>query len=132
MTGVSEGVAMKTECLVLSCLARRDGDVWVAICLDFDLAAQGDSLEHVKAKLEEQIKDYVYDALGGEDKEHAFALLARKSPLNLRLVFWLLANIVNPLKSWKPAHIVKRIIKPNGFSSCSFYESLPMVPASRC
>jgi hypothetical protein len=55
------------------------------VCLDFNLAAQGDSFEEAKSKLEAMIADYVYDALAGEDKPYAAQLLARRAPLS----FWL-------------------------------------------
>lgn len=75
---------MKPDDLILRCYAEQENDVWVAVCLDFCLAAQGDSLVEVKTKLEAQIADYVYDALVGDDKEFAHQLLTRKAPLH----FW--------------------------------------------
>ena len=72
---------MKSTELVLRCLAERDGNVWVASCLDLSLAAQGDSLDEVKKKLEQMIFEYVLDATVGEDREHADVLLNRKAPL---------------------------------------------------
>jgi predicted RNase H-like HicB family nuclease len=71
---------MKPTQLVLRCYAERDGDVWVASCLDFCLAAQGDSYEEVREKLEDMINEYVYDVTVGEDSDHAYILLSRKAP----------------------------------------------------
>lgn len=121
---------MKSESLVLHCLARRDRDVWVVICVDFDLAAQAESLELAKYKLDEQIKEYLIDVLCGEDREHSFDLLGRKSPLKLRLAFWFYANIVSSLKTSSIANFIKNRFLPSGFNSFSFYEPLPMVPAA--
>jgi hypothetical protein len=75
---------MKPDDLILRCYAEQENDVWIAVCLDFCLATQGDSLVEVKTKLESQIADYVYDALVGDDKEFAHQLLTRKAPLQ----FW--------------------------------------------
>jgi hypothetical protein len=81
---------MKPEELILRCYAEIDNDVWVAVCLDFCLAVQGDSLNEVKKKLEMQIADYVHDALVGDDQEYAHQLLTRKAPLNFWLRYYLL------------------------------------------
>ncbi|HEY8508529.1 MAG TPA: hypothetical protein VIL32_09240 [Steroidobacteraceae bacterium] len=48
--------------------------------MEFGLAAQGDSFAEVKQKLEGMIQDYLYDALVGEDREHALELLRRRAP----------------------------------------------------
>jgi hypothetical protein len=50
------------------CYAEQEGDCWVAVCLSFNLAAQGDSFGEVKTKLEAMLAEYVHDALAGEDK----------------------------------------------------------------
>lgn len=71
--------------LVIRCYAEKENELWIAVCLDFCLATQGYSLNEAREKLENQITDYVYDALAGEDSEYASQLLTRKAPLN----FWL-------------------------------------------
>jgi hypothetical protein len=75
---------MQTRELLIRCLMKREGDQWVAICLPFDLAAQGSSPKDVRSKLESQIFDYLTDALCGQDREHAEHLLSRRAPL----VYW--------------------------------------------
>jgi hypothetical protein len=72
---------MKPSELILHCYAEQKGDQWQAFCLEFTLAAQGDSLTETKAKLENMIFEYVYDALAGEDKAFAEQLLSRRAPL---------------------------------------------------
>jgi predicted RNase H-like HicB family nuclease len=72
---------MKTNQLILKCYARYDEGQWIAFCLDFDLAAQASTFEEAKTKLENMIKEYVFDALVGEDREYAEQLLTRKAPL---------------------------------------------------
>jgi len=52
----------------------------VVVCLDFSLAAQDETLEGAKARLEAQIKEYVFDAIEGEDRAFAEQLLTRRAP----------------------------------------------------
>jgi len=67
---------MNPKELVVKCYAKQEEGIWVAVCLDFCLATQGDSLNEVKRKLEEQITFYVSEAL--EDKEYGNQLLGRR------------------------------------------------------
>lgn len=60
---------MKPRDLMIRCLAMREGDHWVAICLPFDLAVQAATVQEARLKLDEQIRDYLVDALGGEDRQ---------------------------------------------------------------
>jgi len=71
---------MKPSELLLRSYANEYNGQWQAFCIDFGLAAQGDSLEDVRDKLGSMIKEYVNDALTGEDKEYADQLLRRKAP----------------------------------------------------
>ena len=60
------------------------GSDWEAICVDFDIAVQGHSLEEVQRELRDAVDtflDYAGD-LPVEEREH---LLSRKSPWGLRL-----------------------------------------------
>ena len=72
---------MKINTLILRCYAKHNEGQWIAFCLDFDLAAQADTFEQAKTKLESMIKEYVFDALVGEDKEYAEQLLFRSAPM---------------------------------------------------
>lgn len=61
----------------------RPGD-WQAICVDFDLAVQGESLEDVRRELADAIETYLeYVADLPQDEQARF--LNRKAPLGLRL-----------------------------------------------
>ena len=75
--------------LTIRCIAERKGDQWQAFSLEFGLAAQGDSLDDVKRKLESMILNYVHDALIGEDRQHAVALLSRRATLSVFLKYYL-------------------------------------------
>ena len=67
--------------LLIRCIALREGDQWVAVCLPYSLCAQASTLEEAKNKLHDQIHEYLYDALCGQDRRHASSLLARSAPL---------------------------------------------------
>ena len=107
---------MKPGDLMIRCLAMREGGQWVAICLPFDLAAQAESLPEVKQKLEAQIREYLYDALMGEDREHADQLLHRRAPLK----YWALYHV---------AGIAKRL-RTFGDSLRQYKTTVPLAPAA--
>jgi len=44
---------------ILSCLEYKDGDVFIAHCLEFDLVAQGDTIEEAKTNLADLIKTHI-------------------------------------------------------------------------
>ncbi|MDP1647128.1 MAG: hypothetical protein Q8M01_02865 [Rubrivivax sp.] len=77
---------MRPQNLIVRCLARREGDVFVAMCVDLTLAAQGSTLHEAREKLHAQIASYIGEALT-VDRKHAPALLYRKGPLTDRLVY---------------------------------------------
>lgn len=80
---------MNTVNLLVRCMVRRDGPVWVAVCIDLCLAAQGDTRDAAARALHEQIALYVRDAVT-LDAAHADTLLRRKAPMaeRARYVFW--------------------------------------------
>lgn len=107
---------MRPNELVLRCFAEfRDG-AWQAICIDLGLAAQGESLAEARQKLDAQVKEYVYDALAGADREHADQLLRRKAPFYLRARYWWYRFL-----AWFHG--------PDGDDGRIFGETLPLVPA---
>lgn len=71
---------------VLRCWAvGKDGE-WEAICLDLDIAVQGESFEEVSAALEKAIRMHV-ETVMTLPKEERPALLDRPVPLGPRLRF---------------------------------------------
>lgn len=105
--------------LLLRCYARVIDDQWQAFCLDFDLAAQADSFEEARAKLASMIGEYLYDALRGEDRDHADQLLRRRAPWHMWLRFY------NYLLQDKVLHVGGQLHR-------LFREPIPLVPASHC
>ncbi len=106
---------MRPQDLVVRCYAETHENQWQAICIDLNLAAQGDSFEDAREKLTEQILDYLEDALVGEDKEFAGHLLNRPAPLEYRLKY-----------HWH--HARKHINHGMHKALRAFELSLPMVP----
>ena len=110
---------MRPEKLVVRCYAEREGDQWQAFCLDLCLAAQDDTFEGAKQKLEAMIGEYIVDALCGEDKAFADQLLTRRAPLR----YWL--KYYSFVAQWRMGRIkdgVRRL----------FTETLPLQPSSNC
>ena len=65
--------------LTVRCMASREDQLWVAVCLDFSLAAQGQTLDQARIRLHEQIRSYVREAFS-IDAQHAEVLLTRRAP----------------------------------------------------
>jgi len=105
---------MKAHQLILRCMASHQANQWVAICLDFDLAAQGETLDEARFKLEKQIQEYVYDALAGEDQQFADQLLMRKAPWLMWVRYYWLKFMVDVFH--------RRDNRP-------FLERMPIVPS---
>jgi len=73
--------------LILRCFALQRNGYWVAMCVDLDLAVQGDSAHDVKRLLREQIVSYVSDAYG-DDEPFAVQLLSRRAPLRYFAIYY--------------------------------------------
>jgi len=71
---------------VLRCYAKQEQAQWVAVCIDLGLAAQADSLEQAKHKLESMVKTYIEEAVTIH-KDYAKQLLTRQAPLSQRLEY---------------------------------------------
>lgn len=66
----------------LHCLVKREPEgYWAAYCLDFTLYAVGDTQEEAKARLIEQVIDYIRDAVVGDEVAHGGRLLTRRAPI---------------------------------------------------
>ena len=106
--------------LILRCYAEKQDNQWQAFCLDLCLAAQADSFEDAKHRLDSMIREYVYDAVAGEDKEHVEQLLLHRSaPWR----YWVKYYFYSTLIAFGAMHNEARKL---------FRESLPLVPQARC
>jgi predicted RNase H-like HicB family nuclease len=66
-----------------TCYAWVQSGNWEAICVDYDLTAQGDSLEEVRRELDDAIETFLSRVRELPKSEQA-RLLNRKAPLALR------------------------------------------------
>ncbi len=105
--------------LFLRCLGQRDGDQWVIVCLDFDLAAQAESFDRARDLLEAQIKSYVRDAMVGPDRAHAEYLMSRRAPFSLWAKYYL--TLVR--------ETLRPTFKPTVRREHAFRENMPLAPA---
>jgi len=78
---------MNNKQLTLRCYAKKEGNHWVAVCIDLSLAAQADSSKEAIEKLESMMLSYIDDAFN-KHKEYADQLLSRKAPLSQRLFYY--------------------------------------------
>jgi hypothetical protein len=46
---------MKTSELILHCFAEQKGNQWQALCLELSLAAQADTFEEARAKVDDML-----------------------------------------------------------------------------
>lgn len=107
---------LKPNELIVRCYAEKHGALWVAVCIDFSLAAQADSLVEARRKLDAQIKDHVLDALVGDDRDFAPQLLMRRAPpAQILRYHWI--KLLLKLRAWR-----------NG-EHRAFKEHLPLIPA---
>lgn len=105
---------MKTPDLIVRCYLKPTHGQFVAVCVDLCLAAQADTAKEARAKLEEQIRDYVEEALT-VDRAFAAELLTRKAPISQRIEYWLIhlahkahilkAGIGQAFKTILPVHV---------------------------
>lgn len=86
---------MKAKDLILRCLISQEDGQWIAMCLDFTLAAQADTPEQARRLLLSQIEEYLKDALVGVDREHASELLSRRAPVKYWIRYWMASCIHN-------------------------------------
>ena len=75
---------------MLLCHAKGHTGDWEAICLDLDIAVQGESFEDVFGSLNESISLYL-DAIEDLPDADQARLLHRRAPLSIRLKFFLYA-----------------------------------------
>ena len=92
---------MKVTTMNIRCIIKQDDDLWVAISLEFGLATQADTFDLAKANLEEQIKEYIEDAFGQNNK-YKQQLLSRKGPASWFIAFYFmqLKSFFSDKKEW--------------------------------
>lgn len=110
--------AIKPPRMVVRCFAQRDGKQWVAVCVDFNLAAQAGSFVQAKKKLHEQIVSYVRDIINGDDAAFAHQLFNRRAPASIMARYYLILALTR-------VHRMQGRLK-------SFFEPVPLAPVPLC
>lgn len=83
---------------ILRCYAKKEQAHWVAVCIDLGLAAQAESLEQAKRKLESMVETYIQEAVTIH-KDYTKQLLSRQAPLSQRLEYFAL-KLRYTLRRW--------------------------------
>ena len=86
----------------ITCYAWGKPGDWEALCVDFDIPAQGESFEQVRRELADAVAtylDYVSDLPESEQRR----FLNRKAPLSLRLRLALMSEISRTLSALRIA-----------------------------
>ena len=114
--------------LVVRCMVRREGAVWVAVCIDLCLAAQGGTREEAAQALHRQIALYVREAFT-LDAAHAEALLRRRAGMaeRVRYQFWRLIQ-----RRPRVRRTLGRLAQRLGLAvsrATAYSEPLPLQPA---
>ena len=94
----------------LTCYAWGKPGDWEALCVDYDLAAQGSSLEEVRRELADAVDtflDYVSDLPESERRQ----FLNRKAPLSLRFRLSLASKISRTLFALRLASGVRGVAR---------------------
>ena len=74
---------MRTE-KILTCYAVKRSDGWEAICVDFDIAVQGDSFSDVTHRLGQALQSYVQYINSLPNDEAKAAFITRRAPWHVR------------------------------------------------
>ena len=111
---------MTVKQLFLRCFIKKEGSQWVAVCVDINLAAQGDNSDEAKSKLESMIVSYVREAYE-EDREYADQLLNRRAPLSIMAEYYF-ARMVTSTR-------LARLFESLKGNFSSFKELVPLTPA---
>ena len=66
---------------------NQETKLWIAMSLEFGLAAQADTEHEVKQKIKAQIKEYIDEAIG-QDRAFQAQLLSRKAPISYYMKYY--------------------------------------------
>lgn len=102
----------------LRCYAKKEGDLFVAVCIDLCLAAQGSTIEEAKLNLDSQIAFYLQDVCTNES-DYLDQLLNRKAPLQQRFTYHCIKLINSTLRMKEKFQGYFRLQPPYGCSDHS-------------
>lgn len=111
---------------ILRCFSKKVEFGYAAVCIDLNLAAQGNTYAEAKTKLESMIESYVSEAFG-EDSEYQEQLLNRKAPISLRFEYylaWAVCKIAEFVRTF-PRPIRSALVRCASWLPKSFNEPMP-------
>jgi len=108
----------KPSDLVLRCYAHRvNGGRWFGVCVDLNLAAEADSPEELKKKLNDIILSYLETVIETDDRDSIPSLLSRRAPIN----------------DWLKYYFIKLLISIRNFpNNFTFQELIPFHLSGTC
>lgn len=89
---------MTNKMIIVRCYSKKEGNHWVAVCIDLSLAAQAESQEAAISKLESMLTSYMHDAVT-IDKDYFQQLIERKAPID-QVLFWNYLKFSSKFKSF--------------------------------
>jgi len=95
-------------------LCKKKNHIWVAICIDLNLVAQGDSIDEAAKNLHSMVHKYVLESCT-VDKQYFSDLMPRRSPLSFYLTYYYIV-------------IRDKFKKDDNFKR--FNDVLPMIPVN--
>lgn len=114
---------MRPSDLVLHCFAeRRSSGLWVACCVDLNLAVQARNLHDAKRKLKDQMVEYVNDALVGRDAAHVSQLVPRRAPMDLMVRYYTIRVL----------YALRSVVRKSPRHRYAFSSPLPVQVAAAC
>ncbi|MEE8431008.1 MAG: hypothetical protein V3S16_07165 [Candidatus Desulfatibia sp.] len=104
--------------LVLKCYGSRlASGGWHGICLNFNLAAEAETVEELRSKLHEMIESYIETVLDTSDADSVPALLSRRAPI----------------LDWLNYYFIRLVISFRDFpGNITFKELIPFHLSSSC
>ena len=75
---------MKNHQFTFRCYARPEGDGFIGVCLDLDIATAGGSLQEVRSKMAEAVKSYLLSL----DEKNFFDVFPRKALFHIWLDYY--------------------------------------------
>lgn len=109
---------MKPNELILRCYVEKQGNLWIAACIDLCLAAQDYEPGAAIDRLHLQIVDHVNFAFQNEELTHQ--MLSRKAPLSFIFKYHKI-RLKNAITSYLQSKAQE--------SEKAFFEAMPLMPA---
>jgi len=109
--------SIRPKNLILRCYGYSSKNAYIGVCIDLNIAIQGDSQQEVRRKMNDAIKSYILSVLDTDDQSSIPDLILRKAPLQDWIIYY-----------WIKIKVAIRQIPKNSI----FKEYLPFHLAHNC